>query len=104
MTRVLPVPAPARIKTGPSMAFTAERCAGFRQSKFNIRARSVGGAKTMASGTRKSRHGPEDLNRQTGEEGVERVVLAAGPARASEEQVAERAAVRLALLFQLLQI
>src|SRR3954451_21905770 len=32
MTRVLPVPAPARITSGPLVASTASRCAGFRSS------------------------------------------------------------------------
>src|SRR5204862_4121286 len=30
MTRVLPLPAPARMRTGPSVARTASRCCGFR--------------------------------------------------------------------------
>src|SRR2546427_9775715 len=32
MTRVLPLPAPARTSSGPSPAVTASRCAGFRSS------------------------------------------------------------------------
>ena len=39
MTRVLPVPAPARIKTGPSVVSTAWRWAGFKETKL-----SMGGA------------------------------------------------------------
>jgi hypothetical protein len=41
MTRVLPVPAPAKIKTGPSVVSTAWRCAGFKVAKFNIRGASI---------------------------------------------------------------
>src|SRR6266516_4515926 len=41
MTRVLPVPAPARIKTGPWIVSTASRCCGFNEFRFNMRARSV---------------------------------------------------------------
>src|SRR5690242_9050219 len=36
MTRVLPVPAPARIRIGPSVASTASRCWGFRLSRMFI--------------------------------------------------------------------
>ncbi len=32
-TRVLPVPAPARTRTGPSMVSTASRCSGFRPER-----------------------------------------------------------------------
>ncbi len=32
-TRVLPVPAPASTRTGPSSASTAARCSGFRPSR-----------------------------------------------------------------------
>ena len=39
MTRVLPVPAPARIKTGPSVVSTAWRWAGFKDDKFSISGR-----------------------------------------------------------------
>jgi hypothetical protein len=38
MTRVLPVPAPARISTGPFKVSTAWRCWGFSEFKFNTRA------------------------------------------------------------------
>ena len=41
MTRVLPVPAPARIKTGPLMISTASRCGGFSEPKFDMGARSL---------------------------------------------------------------
>ncbi len=41
MTRVLPVPAPARIKTGPLMVSTASRCCGFSLLRSNMRARSL---------------------------------------------------------------
>src|SRR5690242_4340772 len=33
MARVLPVPAPARISTGPSVVSAARRCSGFRLSR-----------------------------------------------------------------------
>src|SRR5207302_744880 len=33
MTRVLPLPAPARTSIGPSPAVTASRCGGFRSSR-----------------------------------------------------------------------
>ena len=33
MTRVLPLPAPARMSTGPSVVSTASRCSGFSWSK-----------------------------------------------------------------------
>src|ERR1039458_2560069 len=33
MTRVLPLPAPARISTGPSVVSTASRCCGFSWSR-----------------------------------------------------------------------
>src|ERR1022692_2902153 len=33
MTRVLPLPAPARINTGPSVVSTASRCCGFSWSR-----------------------------------------------------------------------
>src|SRR5215472_8490498 len=33
MTRVLPLPAPARINTGPSLVSTASRCCGFSWSR-----------------------------------------------------------------------
>ena len=36
ITRVLPVPAPARIKTGPRMVSTAWRCCGLRELRSNI--------------------------------------------------------------------
>src|SRR6185503_10481736 len=49
MTRVLPVPAPARIKTGPSRVCTARRCCGFNESTFDMRneCRKWVGPKTM---------------------------------------------------------
>ena len=34
--RVLPVPAPASIRTGPSIVSTASRCAGFRPSRYSV--------------------------------------------------------------------
>src|SRR5688500_16935219 len=37
MTRVLPLPAPARTSSGPSPATTASRCAGFRSSSRRSR-------------------------------------------------------------------
>src|SRR5205085_11265476 len=33
ITRVLPLPAPARISTGPSVVSTASRCCGFSSSR-----------------------------------------------------------------------
>src|SRR5512133_3822416 len=36
ITRVLPVPAPARISTGPCRVMTASRCCGFSVLRFNI--------------------------------------------------------------------
>src|SRR5688572_13549309 len=36
ITRVLPVPAPARIKTGPFIVATARRCSGLSESRLNI--------------------------------------------------------------------
>jgi hypothetical protein len=41
MTRVLPVPAPAKIKTGPSVVSTAWRCAGFKRPVQPSNARSA---------------------------------------------------------------
>src|SRR5262245_44114071 len=41
MTRVLPVPAPARIKTGPRNVSTARRCSGFSELNFNIVAQCI---------------------------------------------------------------
>src|SRR5437773_3296479 len=41
MTRVLPVPAPARIKTGPWMVSTASRCCGLRALRLSIAPRSL---------------------------------------------------------------
>src|ERR1035438_5229721 len=38
MTRVLPVPAPARIRTGPFNVSTAWRCWGLSEFRFNTRA------------------------------------------------------------------
>src|SRR4051812_26099823 len=38
MTRVLPVPAPARINTGPSVVWTAARCGGLSADKFSTTA------------------------------------------------------------------
>src|SRR3974390_1637831 len=37
MTRVLPLPAPARMSTGPSEASTASRCCGFNASRNDKR-------------------------------------------------------------------
>src|SRR5215471_5254815 len=34
MTRVLPLPAPARISTGPSVVSTASRCCGFSLDRY----------------------------------------------------------------------
>jgi hypothetical protein len=48
ITRVLPVPAPARIKTGPLVLSTACLCSGFRALKFTMRARSLGTKKLRA--------------------------------------------------------
>ena len=36
ITRVLPVPAPARINTGPRIVSTACLCCGFSEFKFNM--------------------------------------------------------------------
>ena len=36
MTRVLPVPAPARMRTGPFSVSTASRCCGFNELRFGI--------------------------------------------------------------------
>ena len=41
MTRVLPVPAPARIRTGPLMVSTAWRCCGLSEAMLTMRRRSV---------------------------------------------------------------
>src|SRR5436190_14813548 len=51
MTRVLPVPAPARIKTGPRTVSTASRCCGFSELKSGMCARIViaAGANTSRS-------------------------------------------------------
>src|SRR5271154_7098001 len=37
MTRVFPLPAPAKISTGPSVVSTASRCCGFRSSRNDKR-------------------------------------------------------------------
>src|SRR5207302_8207462 len=37
MTRVFPLPAPARISTGPSVVSTASRCCGFNSSRNDKR-------------------------------------------------------------------
>src|SRR5208282_620888 len=37
MTRVFPLPAPARISTGPSVVLTASRCCGFSSSRNDKR-------------------------------------------------------------------
>src|SRR5580658_8152561 len=37
MTRVFPLPAPARISTGPSVVSTASRCCGFSSSRNDKR-------------------------------------------------------------------
>src|SRR4051812_28412896 len=39
MTRVLPVPAPARIKTGPLIVSTASLCCGFSELRLIMRGR-----------------------------------------------------------------
>src|ERR1043166_1973314 len=49
MTRVLPVPAPARINSGPWRVSTARRCWGFNEPRFNMRARSVERARVDAT-------------------------------------------------------
>src|SRR5215203_5443661 len=36
MTRVFPEPAPARMSSGPSVAFTASTCCGFSEDKISI--------------------------------------------------------------------
>jgi hypothetical protein len=36
ITRVLPVPAPARINTGPFIVSTASLCWGFNEPRFNM--------------------------------------------------------------------
>src|SRR5256712_7515496 len=42
MTRVLPLPAPARTRSGPSPAVTASRCGGFRSSRKRVSSESTG--------------------------------------------------------------
>src|SRR2546425_11037282 len=41
MTRVLPLPAPARTRSGPSPAVTASRCGGFRSSRKRVSSEST---------------------------------------------------------------
>ena len=41
MTRVLPLPAPARIRSGPSVCATASRCSAFRPLRKSINGGSI---------------------------------------------------------------
>ena len=42
MTRVLPVPAPARTRSGPSVVEAASRCAGLSEARRGLSARESG--------------------------------------------------------------
>src|SRR4051812_199227 len=53
MTRVLPVPAPAKIKTGPLIVSAAWRCCGFRELRLIMRGRSLDCKMWTASRSRK---------------------------------------------------
>src|SRR5437867_2867286 len=50
ITRVLPVPAPARMSTGPSVVLTARRCSGLSEVKSNIKRSVPGDAVLDAAG------------------------------------------------------
>src|SRR5437879_12249693 len=74
MTRVLPLPAPARISTGPSVVSTASRCWGLRSLRndklstalFHCQLLPIANLKTCQAKARKSRSsfGMEIGNRQ----------------------------------------
>src|SRR5436309_7212254 len=70
MTRVLPVPAPARINTGPLRVPTARRCCGFSELSLNMRARSVESRTANATNLRCGRFGGAHLDTATGAPGL----------------------------------
>src|SRR6202790_4132471 len=59
MTRVFPVPAPARTSTGPSVASTASRCCGFKASRRFMWS-GPGGAVILAEGETASKCGAHE--------------------------------------------
>src|ERR1700674_2661689 len=66
MTRVFPVPAPARTSTGPSVASTASRCCGFKASRRFMWS-GPGGAVILAEGKTASKCGANERLRSANE-------------------------------------
>ena len=74
MTRVFPVPTPAKIKTGPSMVSTARRCCGLSVERFNMRIgeRSCGRTQLRIDPVRRSRNSMNAWIKRRGRKGSRR--------------------------------
>src|SRR6266508_1229670 len=81
MTRVLPVPAPARMQTGPAVSSTASRWAGFRSWVRNLGCTAAHSATLPRRSGRRVHSTSGRLNRQPTRTRADRAEEAADPPR-----------------------